>query len=499
MDRSVKIWDTSQPEGDCKCIKTLLGHKGEIFGLAFHPSATSLASCSADRTAKIWDLVTGKCTMTLPETESGDCTMTLSGHVSGVMSVAYGHEGELLLTGSADNLVKVWNLRPGKQCGKCIATLEGHGGQVVGIAASWGETSNDIICTASADMTVRVWELPGADVASESHTDYVKAVAWSPCGKMLATGVDDACVKIWDFGDDNDVVGGCKATLQGPHGRGVIAVAFSLGGKFLAAADQGRVVRLYDLSKVGPQEGGLDEGSWKESTRVLRGHEGSVTAVAFDPTDSCGATGTIATASKDKTVRIWSLSTMECTAVLAGHDGGVTSVAFNPPGAPSSLKEEGRMLASGSEDCSAKLWVGELCKATLRGHRGPVLLIAISGDGLLLASASADKTARVWSLTDGSCIADLFGHTDIVRGVVFLGSSTSSSSSSSTSGWHLATSSSDCTVRTWDATYVESGKCLAELRGHSEAVSGIAYSVESSALASVSDDKTLRVWRMSHI
>ena len=473
MDRSVKIWDTSQPEGDCKCTKTLLGHKGEVLGLAFHPSAASLASCGADLMAMIWDLVTG------------NCMMTLSGHASWVQSVAYGHEGELLFTASEDDLVKVWNLRPGKQFGKCIATLEGHGGHVVGIAASWGKTSNDIICTASLDMTVRVWELPGSDVASESHTDYVKAVAWSPCGKMLATGSDDACVKIWDFGEGND---GCKATLQGPHLRGVTAVAFSSGGKFLAAADQGRVVRLYDLSKVGQQEGGLDGGSWREATRVLRGHEGSVTAVAFDPTDSCGATGTIATTSKDKTIRVWSLSTMECIAVLAGHDGGVRSVAFVPRGAPS-LGEEGRMLASGSEDCSVKLWVGELCKATLRGHRGPVLSIAISGDGLHLASASADKTARVWSLTDGSCITDLFGHTDVVLGVVFLGSS-------STPGMHLATSSSDCTVRTWE---VESGKCLAELRGHSEAVSGIAYSTESSALASVSDDKTLRVWRMSHI
>jgi WD40 repeat protein len=106
--------------------------------------------------------------------------------------------------------------------------------------------------------------------------------------------------------------------------------------------------------------------------------------------------------------------------------------------------------------------------------------VAFSPDGALLATASADRTARVWETTSGQHRGTLEGHTGGVRGVAF-----------SPDGALLATASADRTARVWETT---SGQHRGTLEGHTDWVRGVAFSPDGALLATASDDGTARLW-----
>src|SRR5262249_54073501 len=109
---------------------------------------------------------------------------------------------------------------------------------------------------------------------------------------------------------------------------------------------------------------------------TLKGHTGWIALVAFAPDGQA-----LATASGDKTVKLWQLATGRERATLHGHTDYVSAVAFAP---------DGQLLATGSYDHTAKLWdvaTGRE-RQTLRGHRGVVLAVAFSPDGRTLATGS---------------------------------------------------------------------------------------------------------------
>jgi WD40 repeat protein len=118
----------------------------------------------------------------------------------------------------------------------------------------------------------------------------------------------------------------------------------------------------------------------------------------------------------------------------------------------------------------------------LTGHTDSVYDVGFSPDGALLASASADRTVRLWNVTtDQPQRAPLTGHTNEVRGVAF-----------SPDGALLATASDDRTVRLWDvATGQPHG---APLEGHTDEVRGVAFSPDGALLATASVDRTVRLW-----
>src|ERR1051326_4526063 len=120
------------------------------------------------------------------------------------------------------------------------------------------------------------------------------------------------------------------------------------------------------------------------------------------------------------------------------------------------------------------------CLQTLEGHRDSVNAVVFSRNSTRLASASVDKTVRIWDAHSGACLKTLEGHSDWVRSVAFSRNST-----------RLASASDDKTVRIWDA---HSGACLKTLEGHSGSVCSVVFSRNSTRLASASVDKTVRIW-----
>src|SRR5271156_6138726 len=125
------------------------------------------------------------------------------------------------------------------------------------------------------------------------------------------------------------------------------------------------------------------------------GRSGGVNSVAFSH-DSAR----LATASNDKTVKIWDASSGECLQTLDGHSSRVWSVAFS---------NDSARLAAASDDNTVKIWdasSGE-CLQTLEGHSGGVNSVAFSHDSARLASASYDKTVKIWDASSGECLHTL--------------------------------------------------------------------------------------------
>jgi WD40 repeat protein len=226
---AVKVWDLILDKNKnfqkAKEIHTLLGHKGGVACVAFDKTGKRLASGSGDKTIIVWDLEKGK-----PE-------QTLKGHQGGVRTLAFAASGKLA-SGSDDASIRVWDPATGKEIG---APLTGHSGAVNSVAfLSLGIAElPELLVSGSNDQTVRLWNEGKPAGIFRGHANAVSAVAVSPKWGFFASASWDSTIKFWASSSTDE-----RFTLTGPT-EPIRALAISRNGLTLAAASNDGTVRLW--------------------------------------------------------------------------------------------------------------------------------------------------------------------------------------------------------------------------------------------------------------
>jgi len=275
-----------------------------------------------------------------------------------------------------------------------------------------------------------------------SHAGWVSALAWSPDGKLLASGGDDGAVRLWDSATGKEL-----RVLRGPA-HAVTALAFSPDGKRLVAGHWDGTLRAWD-----PAEG--------KPLSARRAHEEAVVALAWSPDGKELASG-----SADDTLRIRDAGDgEERLSLRPAEEYDVTALAWSP---------DGRRLASGDGEDAVRVWDPETGeeRLRLRGHEGVVSSVAWSPDGSRLASASWDGTVRVWDAGAGKELLVFRGHGADAASVAW-----------SPDGRLLASGGEDKAARVWDA---RTGKELLAWGGHPDHVTAVAWSPDGRRLAAAS-------------
>jgi len=284
----------------------------------------------------------------------------LKGHKSWVVTVAFHPQQPLLVSGSLDDDIRVWNW----ETQTLIYTMQGHPRGVNHVALT---PDGKGVASCGDDAVIRLWNLHDGCLLHtlKGHLRDVNAVAVGETSLLLASGSEDSTIKLWAMDR-----GTLLRTLTGA-GAMIKTVALTARDQLLVSGGLNNAVQVWNL-----QTGKL--------IKVLSGHTNTVNQVAISPDGRF-----IASASKDRTIKVWSLATGNLVQTLKGHTQEVNAVAFFPGS---------QFLASGSSDGTLKLWrikTGGL-EENLTGHVNSVLGIAIHVGGKLIASASADKTIKLW-------------------------------------------------------------------------------------------------------
>lgn len=326
--------------------RILKGHTNGVMCLQFDDKV--LMTGSYDATVKIWDLETGR------------EIRTLTGHTQGIRCLHF--DDARLITGSMDNTIKVWNWRTGE----CINTFRVHSKGVIGV-----HMADKLLASGSSDNTIVVHDFSTYKRFSLlGHTDWVNCVKIDLPSRTLFSASDDCTVKLWDLDTHT-----CIKTFEGHVGQ---------------------VQQVLLL----PAEFEIDEDDFVPHANNDTSDTASLASESHDPSQVTpevqheplfpydlarpSPPSYMLTGSLDGTIRLWHVPSGRCIHRFFGHVEGVWSLAAD------TLR-----LVSGAEDKTIKIWDPRTGKheRTLTGHTGPVNCVGLSDSRLI--SGSEDGTIRV--------------------------------------------------------------------------------------------------------
>lgn len=350
-------------------LRVLSGHTDGVMCVQFCDGSNVLMTGSYDKTVCIWNL------------ETGELVRKLTGHTRCVRALQF--DEAKLVTASMDQTLKIWNW----QTGKCIRTLEGHTGGVLSL-----HFNSKLMASGSTDHTIRVWNfLAGECCTLTGHTEWVNSVRFCQEDTMLVSGGDDSTIRLWDVQKRT-----CVRVFDGHVGQVQMVVPSPKGftHRFLNQLVENQYVDPSSSShassnsrtnggRISEFQPGCATDNIKSSNEYNR-QQNKLTSSPL-PIPELSEDPIIISGSLDNTIKIWDMTTGKCIRTLFGHVEGVWSLAYD------TLR-----IISGSHDKTVRVWdLGSgRCMHALEGHSGPVTSVALSDTKIV--STSDDGDIRIW-------------------------------------------------------------------------------------------------------
>ncbi|KAL2867952.1 U3 snoRNA-associated protein UTP13 [Aspergillus lucknowensis] len=541
----VRVWDLNKR----KSIASLDSHVSVVRSLSYSPAENALLSAGRDKTVIVWDMRTFKNRRIIPVLESAEAAsfvaegeLCLVGGENGrlrvwdcnrggeitaeqeaaaefetVVAIHYSPGMSFAMTVHADQTLRLHSLeplsdfKPGSTLDPLpvVRRISGNDDDIIDLAYVGPDRS--LLALATNTESIRVvsvgssedrpstlsQEYFGADVAHlDGHDDIIICIDVDWSGHWLATGAKDNTGRLWRL-DPKTSSYTCFGVLTG-HAESLGAISFPRDSPprnnpafndplnhpppFVITGSQDRTVKRWNTAKLGPAS--HDQPHKPKALFTRKAHDKDINALDVSPSSEL-----FASASQDRTVKIWSAEDGSVVGVLRGHKRGVWSARFSPKGTPI-LAAEARsstnrgMILTASGDKTVKLWSlsDYSCLLTFEGHTNSVLKVlwlpppdmsskaddeedeeaaATNATALqlrpLVASAAADGLVKVWSPYTGELETTLDNHTDRVWALASPNPSGSrddveSSPSRSSYPYALASGSADSTVTFWTDT-----------------------------------------------
>lgn len=510
QDGKVKVWDLNKR----KCVANLDSHVSDVQAIDYSPEQDAIVTGGRDKTIIWWDARSWKQRRVVPCLEL-------------VETVGFADEGRLTFSGGANGCLRIWETDNGRE----LSPKQAPKSEEEGVVSGHYRPGLPFILLVQVDHTLALYRVPtkanldSAAVAepfrriSGTHDDIIDLAYLMPDQSMLALATNSEDVRLvsavdsattnksgtWD--DDESPYFGQDIGLLRGHDDIVIALDVDWSGHWVVTGAKDNTARLWRIDGANKSY---------ECWAVFTGHAESLGAVALPtaipPTSSASFTDPlnnppafILTGSQDQTVKKWEVprkpqqkgDKTRAQFTRKAHDKDINALTTH---------HNSQVFASASQDKTVKIWSvaeGEV-QGILRGHKrgvwsvrfSPDKMPAVQGDNGAVTSkgvvltGSGDKTVKIWSLSDYTCIRTFEGHSNSILKVVWLGHS--GSEDRSKGPVQFASAGGDGLVKVWDAN---SGETECTLDNHEDRVWALAVNPDTNAIVSGSGDSTVTLWK----